>query len=280
MKKDNPLVAVIIPTYNEEKNIDKCLRSIFNQTYPNIEVIVIDDGSTDKSVQIIQEFPVQLLTGFRHQGPAKTRNKGVEFSKGLILVFADADMTFSKGFIEELVRPIIERKYQGTFSKEEYVSNWTNAWSRCWNINKNLPVKKMIPDNFPDEGRDFRAVLKSEFIKVGGFDDTGYTDTWTLAQKLGYNPNSVSGALYYHSNPDNLKEVFVQAKWVAKRPYKYGLIGWFYVLFKSTLLFSLLIGLIKSLKHKEPKFILFKIIFDLAYFLGLLEVVFFGKLSK
>ncbi len=280
MKNDNPLISVIIPAYNEEKNIDKCLRSISNQTYPNIEVIVIDDGSTDKSVKIIQEFPVQLLTGLAHQGPAKTRNKGVKFAKGLILVFVDADMTFSKDFIEELVRSVIEGKYKGTFSKEEYVSNWTNDWSRCWNINKNLPVKKMIPDNFSDEGKDFRAILKDEFNRVGGFDDTGYTDTWTLAQKLGYKPHSIHGALYYHANPDNLKEVFVQAKWVAKRPYKYGLIGWFYMVLKSTLPVSLLIGLIKSLRYREPKFVLFKILFDFAYFLGLLEMVFFTKLSK
>lgn len=279
MSKNNPLVSIIIPTYNEEGYIRLCLKSILDQTYPNLEVIVVDDGSLDKSIQVIKEFSVNLLAE-QHLGPAKARNKGVGIAKGQILVFIDADMTFSRQFIEDLVRPIIKSQYKGTFSKEEYVSNWDNTWSRCWNINNNWQSKRRIPSDFSDEGNDFRAILKDEFDRVGGFDDTGYTDTWSLAEKLGYKPHSVSGAVYYHANPDNLKEVFTQAKWVAKRRYKFGFIGAFITLVKSSLPFSLFIGTVKVFEYKEPKFIIFKIVFDISYFLGLLEMVFLGKLSK
>lgn len=279
MKKTDKLVSVIIPTYNEEKNIKFCLKSILDQTYPKIEIIAVDDGSTDQSIQIIKEYPVQFLAKL-HQGPAKSRNSGAKIAKGEILVFVDADMTFSKKFIEDLVRPIIEGKHKGTFSKEEYVSNWDNMWARCWNINNNWPSKRRIPFDFPDEGKDFRAILKDEFDRVGGFDDTGYTDTWSLAEKLGHKPHSVPGAVYYHANPDNLEEVFTQAKWVAKRRYKFGFMGEFVTLVKSSLPFSLFIGMVKAFEYKEPKFIIFKIVFDMSYFLGLLEMIFLGKLSK
>lgn len=307
MIENNPLVTVIIPTYNEEKNIKNCLLSLDKQSYPNMEIIIIDDGSVDKTKEEISNIqyslpnyssPVMLhrspskpktggqgISNFKlleqnHRGPATARNKAATVAKGEILVFVDADMTFEKDFVSDLVKPIIEKKYQGTFSKNEYVGNWENVWSRCWNINLNRPDKKMIPDDYPEQGLDFRAVIKSEFERVGGFDDTGYTDTWTLSQKLGYKPHVVSGALYYHNNPDNLKEVFVQSKWVAKRKYKYGLLGQLFALVRGSFPISLIVGIIKSIKYVQPLFLVFKLIFDLAAFIGILEMILYKKLSK
>jgi glycosyltransferase involved in cell wall biosynthesis len=282
MKKGKPKVSIIVPSYNEEKNISRCIETLMQQNYQPLEIIVIDDGSKDQTLEYISKFKnqnIKVLTQ-KHLGPAKARNLGVKHASGDILIFADSDMSFDKNFVEDLVRPIISLKYKGTFSKEEYISNWDNRWSRCWNYNQNWPKQKMIPDDYPNEGMDFRALLKSEFQRVGGFDNIGYTDTWSLFKKLGYRPHSVAGAKYYHVNPDNLPEVFLQARWSSKRNYKFGYLGKIIALFRTFLPISLLIGIYKALKYKELSFIPFKITYDLGQLVGILELLFGGKLSK
>lgn len=85
-----PLISVIVPVYNAEKTIKKCLEQLTNQTYTNTEVIVIDDGSTDKSASICEEFNVTLLSQ-PHLGAGVARNLGIKNSSGKYLFFADAD---------------------------------------------------------------------------------------------------------------------------------------------------------------------------------------------
>jgi len=137
----------------------------------------------------------------------------------------------------------------------------------------------MIPEDYPDQGQDFRAIGKKDFLSVNGFDDTGYTDTWTLAKKLGYKPQAVEGAKYFHRNPDSLKEVFLQSKWVAKRSYKLGRLGLVVALIRVSVPLSLIIGIYKALKFQEIGFVLFKLVFDLGAFLGIIEMT-QGKLAK
>lgn len=278
------LVSIIIPTYNEERNVGDCLKTLESQSYQPLEILVVDDGSSDGTLGVVRSLQFsgqrfQLLRQ-RHLGPAKARNFASGKAKGEILVFMDADMSFSKNFIKDLVSPILDGKYKGTFSKNEYVKNWDNVWARCWSINLGLVGKRMIPEDYPDEGQDFRAILRSEFLKVGGFSDVGYTDTWSLAQKLGYKPHTVRGAEYYHNNPDSLKEVYIQARWVSKRKYKFGAFGVLITLVRSSLPLSLINGVTKSLKNNEVSFLVFKVVYDLGQFLGILEMIFKGKLSK
>lgn len=263
------LVSVIIPTYNEEKDISNCLKSLLAQNYHNIEIIVVDDGSTDDTRSKIYDLGFKEIKVFeqKHFGPAIARNLGANRAKGEILVFVDADMTFDKNFIENLIEPIIEGKTIGTFSKEEYVSNWNNVWSRCWNINKNLSKNEMHPDNYPDIQDVFRAILKSKFEEVGGFDSVGYNDDWTLAKKLDIQAVNAPGAIFFHQNPDTLTEVWQQASWIGKRKYKLRLVA----LARASLPMSILIGLIKSIYYKNLYFIIFKMIFDLAISISILK---------
>lgn len=284
-------VSVIIPTYNEEKVIGECLKSLSQQSYLNLEVIIVDDGSTDKTLQVLQKFQIptakrvihskfQILRT-EHAGPGAARNLGARETAGEILVFVDADMTFEADFIERLVQPIIEGKTKGTFSKEEYVSNWENIWARCWNINAGWEPKRRHPKRYPDKQKVFRAILRSEFRRVGGFDTSrGYDDDWSLSEKLGYKAEVASGAVFYHRNPAGLTEVFEQAKWAAKRRYKLGVIGALYNLAVYSFPDSLWQGFWKSLFKKEPLFLVFKIVFDFGAFLGILEYLLFKKVSK
>lgn len=270
-------ISIIIPVYRKMEYLDKCLESLAKQTYRDFEVIIIDDGNSDglKSLKF-KSLKLKLFKQ-QHQGSAIARNLGAEESKGEILVFVDADMTFERDFLKDLVSPILKSKTRGTFSKNELVANWENVWARCWNYNFHLPAKKRLPDNYPDHAPVFRAILKSEFDKVGGFDSKGYNDDWTLSEKLVYQAQAVKGAIYYHYNPESLTEVFQQAKWRVKRKYKLGLWGELGNLFIFTLPFSIILGSLKAISRGEPELLIFKIIFDLGSFLGLLEKILLHK---
>src|SRR5438477_12960858 len=117
----NQKISVIAPVYNESKVIEKFLQSISLQSYPNMELILVDDGSTDETAKLINQFvknsknkflKISLFTQ-NHKGPGPARNLGARNATGQVLVFVDADMTFDKNFIKELTLPIISGKVMG-----------------------------------------------------------------------------------------------------------------------------------------------------------------------
>ena len=256
-------VSVIIPAFNEAQTIGLCLNSLRSQTNLPEEIIVIDDGSSDSTAKIVKQISqnyqrVRLLTQ-AHQGPAAGRNLAAGQARGEILVFVDADMEFAPDFLISLVRPILFGQTKGTWSGEEWVKNWDNVWARCWNYNQGRPTASMIGN--PGQKRVFRAILKSEFDRVGGFDSIGYTDDWTLVNKLGYQPKATR-AKFFHHNPDSLSQVFSQAFWIGKRRYKLGKLGAIITLVKFNPFFSLISGIIGAIKYLEPRFIIFKLVHD------------------
>lgn len=261
-------VSIIIPAFNEEKVVGECLDSLLKQSIKDVEIIVIDDGSTDKTVEKVNKFPVQLLQQ-SHLGPGVARNLGAKEAHGEILVFVDADMVFDKKFIENLIKPIVDKKVIGTFSKEEYVLNKDNVWSKCWNINKNLPLDRMHPIDYPDTQSVFRAILKKEFLKVGGFTPIGYIDDHTIADKLGVQASAAPDAIFYHRNPESLTEIFSQARWVGKNEFRNRKIKNEFLMKLLTLIrysppLSLINGLFQAVIFNLPQFIVFKFVYDLA----------------
>lgn len=280
--KNKFTVSIVIPVYNEEKVIGDCLRSLIEQTYKPLEIILVDDGSDDNTLKIVSsiQYPVSSIKVLhqKHQGPGSARNLGASKSKGKILIFVDADMTFDKNFIGDLVRPIIDGKSIGTFSKNEMVANSENVWSICWNINRNVEKDRMLPKNYPNYAPVFRAILKKEFDGVGGFDTTGeYTDDWSLSRKLKVKSTLARSAIYYHSNPQTLREVFKQARWIGKNEFITGTLFRKIrsLIFYSPLL-SLLIGVYKSFLNFNFAFLVFKLIYDFAIWISVIKS-FFGE---
>ena len=91
-----PLVSIITPVFNREEYISLCINSILNQTYRHFEYFIIDDGSTDKTSKIIEEYlqsdkRITVITNSYNLGAAKSYNKGVEASKGKYLMRLDSD---------------------------------------------------------------------------------------------------------------------------------------------------------------------------------------------
>lgn len=106
------LVTVIIPVYNVEKYIKKCIESVINQSYQSIEIILIDDGSTDGSAKLCKEYAnLDSRIRFMHQsnkGVSAARNLGIDSAKGKYICFVDADDYVDEDYIQFMVRGLKE----------------------------------------------------------------------------------------------------------------------------------------------------------------------------
>lgn len=127
-------VSVIIPVYNAEKYIKRCLNSVLKQTLKEIEVIVINDGSGDSSRDILESY--SIVENFRiinkkNEGASKTRNLGIELAKGKFIYFMDADDYIEKDMLLEMYNKAKEDKldivvcdyYNETLKTKEYIKN-------------------------------------------------------------------------------------------------------------------------------------------------------------
>lgn len=265
----NTPVTVIISAYNEQGSIAACLDSLTVQTYPSIEIIVVDDGSTDETVDVVQRYGVTLLRQ-EHQGPARARNLGARIASGDILIFLDADQTFPPDFIQKLVEPIGEGETICTDFETEYVSNPSNKWAICWNINNGIPLPRRHPLDMPRQRTALRAVLKSEFLNVGGYDDVGYGEDLTLCPKLGVKAIAAPGAICYHANAESLREVFYEGRWYGKGQQVPKTLK---SIWEHTPVWSLKASLRRAWRHRNPCFVIYKIVFGFGVLVGVMQAI-------
>jgi len=280
-------ISVIIPTYNEEKDIEDCLKSLKFQSIKNIEIIIVDDGSTDNTIKIAEKYNIKILKQ-NHQGPGAARNLGAKNSKREILIFIDADMTFDKDYLKNLIKPILKHKTKkivGTTHDYEIATNTDNIWSALWG-------KIRVSKNSAKNVKIFRAIRKDKFLELGGFDPKyGYADDQTFWFKYEIKPVVAENTICYHKNPESLKETYKQARWIGaswKERYfifRIPLVNYFSVLVLC--IFLPWIVLLKSLKIKlgENKISLKNIIKFYwvkfrGYFEGIKKAVIKGEVWK
>lgn len=111
-----PLISVIVPCYNVEEYLPKCIESIQNQTYKNIEILLIDDGSPDKSGKICDEYAVRdnriKVIHKENGGLSEARNVALDVMKGEYVTFVDSDDYVTKDYVEILYKLIMENDAQ------------------------------------------------------------------------------------------------------------------------------------------------------------------------
>lgn len=104
------MVSIIVPVYNKEQYLEKCIKSVLNQTYMDFELILVDDSSTDNSYFLCKKYKELdnrvICKKIIHGGVSKARNKGLELSNGEYIVFLDADDTFYRNALDVLVTGI------------------------------------------------------------------------------------------------------------------------------------------------------------------------------
>jgi glycosyltransferase involved in cell wall biosynthesis len=123
----NPKVSIIIPVYNAEKYVERCIEACVQQTHPNIEVIAVNDGSKDKSQGILDKlslkYPNVMVIHQNNEGVTRARVKGVENATGDYVCFSDADDYYSKNAIESLLTIAQKEKADIVMGNCRYVTD-------------------------------------------------------------------------------------------------------------------------------------------------------------
>lgn len=214
-----PSVSIIIPIYNVEKDLVKCLESVSRQSLQDIEVILINDGSTDSSYQIAGNYVKKdsrfSLYSQKNIGLGETRNRGIDLAKGNYLAFVDSDDFLDDDYIEKLYKKATET--DADVVQGEVLEFWDDG--RSTELEQDLSKISGIclnRDNVNDFYRDdffthtFRhyawnkiyksAFVKEHHLKFGDNKKIFAEDTWFQLQLLHYFPHIeyVPGSQYHY----------------------------------------------------------------------------------
>lgn len=161
MNSNLPLVSIIVPSYNHYNYLEQRLESIFNQTYPNFEVILLDDCSSDKSQEILLEYaknPRVSHCVFNDTNSGNTFiqwNKGIELAKGEYIWIAESDDFCELSFLEKLTKPLIEDdKTALAFCQSNSVDEKSKITGSWLNHTNNLDADLFLT-NFVMKGNEF-----------------------------------------------------------------------------------------------------------------------------
>lgn len=211
--KNIPYISIIVPTKNEECQIEVCIQSLLTQEYPKdkYEIIVVDGDSSDNTTKIMGVYPVKIVNGGHN--PAEARNIGVTHSKGEILAFTDADCIATPDWLKNLVHKF-ETRTVGGIGGALRMRRVGNMVSLLADVTTQATYRGFITSNV--------AYRRDVFEEVGGFDSRLVCgedwDLWWRVLDKGYEVPFEQKAIVYHgpientSTISNLKKEFWYAK--------------------------------------------------------------------
>jgi glycosyltransferase involved in cell wall biosynthesis len=178
-------ITVIVPTYNSEKYITRCLSSLLCQTLPIDEILVIDDGSTDNTIELVQktfsnESHIRIISA-SHFGVSKARNIGINLAIGDLIGFLDSDDTWDEAKWEI--------HYKHLITHEDCVASFSNARiipvaSKSKNRNPIVPstTENILLNHFVVEGSASSVIIRRDLLlSIGGFDtNLNFGEDWDL----------------------------------------------------------------------------------------------------
>ena len=169
----NKTVSIIIPVYNTENYLKRCVQSVLNQTYRNLEIILVNDGSTDNSLKICEEYKRLdervCVISENNRGVSHARNVGIKKANGEYLYFADSDDYLDVNSIKKMVEEIETKKCQlvvGGYTEIEAKNNTVlkeNKWRRLQL--KSNEAKRLVLDEDSIGGYLWNKLFKSSIIK-------------------------------------------------------------------------------------------------------------------
>ena len=181
-------VSVIVPVYNTEMYLEKCLSSLKNQTLKEMEFIVIDDGSTDKSFEIMKKYAKEdkrfRVYSKENEGVGKTRNLGIELAKGEYIGFVDSDDFISNDYFEELYNSAKKMDAEISVSPNVYMieNNKSKKISRPIDSHRNKEVIDDFSFLISDAGEQWDKIYKKSFLDKNNIrcleDRVWFEDVW------------------------------------------------------------------------------------------------------
>jgi glycosyltransferase involved in cell wall biosynthesis len=164
-----PKVSVIIPTYNRPGMLCEAIESVLSQTYKDYEIVVVDDGSTDNTKEVVKKYGDKLRYFYQNnQGPSAARNQGVDRSSGAYLAFLDDDDLWLPNFLETHVRTLDEEGDLAFVCSGAYVVNETGKQIDIWKMRASNSFLDLYHMNFV---LTLTVLLRRQcFDAVSGFD--------------------------------------------------------------------------------------------------------------
>lgn len=223
--KNNSLISVIVPVYNDERFLKSCIDSIINQSYSKLEIILVDDGSTDNSPKILDEFSAKdsriKVYHKKNTGVSDTRNYGIERATGEYICFSDADDILTKDYVKYLYSLILKYKAQislslkmfGTFDREQVKKVIENV------ISGENAAEKILTYNIPIGV--YSKLFNAKFLKLQNiqfdtdlFIGEGFNynfDAFMKAQKVAISNKKIY--FYRRDNNASATTKFSMKKW-------------------------------------------------------------------
>jgi len=203
-------VSIVIPAYNEEDCIERCIKAVLSQKHKDLEVILVDDGSTDRTVEIARQYPIKIVKG-NHKGNSAAKNFGWKKAKGDVVIFIDADMVIHPNYVSKTLKCYEDKKIGGTTHAELLFNKKPSFIARI------LYLRKKIGEFYDPI---CIKTCRRKFIKsIGGFNlDLGYFDDWELGtriKKRGYKIVWTKGKVW-HEEIENLKGLMKQNRWLGR----------------------------------------------------------------
>ncbi|GEM_PF-1071037 len=221
-------VSVIIPTLNEEKNIGRLLDSVNASKYPDKEIVIVDGGSSDSTVEIARSRGARVVKETGNKCPANAKNLGAKAAKGEVLLYLDADThSISPNFIKDGMKEFSKRevigvapnnkRHLGTFwSKALYHSRTLFRWIENLAATGKTSLESNKISYFPN------FVRRDVFFKVGGYDIDGLEDQGFYKRYRQFEEKNRKKTVYigkcelYSQEPGTLGSILRQTKWYGR----------------------------------------------------------------
>jgi glycosyltransferase involved in cell wall biosynthesis len=268
-----PKVSVIIPVYNARQTLGNCLTSIFNSSYSNFEVIIVDDGSTDGCTDICGKFPCKVIIIGQKSGPGKARNIGAANSNGSILLFVDSDCVVGNDWMKKMIESLSDDSIAAVGGGYSFVAGAGKTIIERFAFLELEFRRKTMPRFVESLTSCNLACRKDAFLDAGGFpthlrypasEDLEFSYDLSKKYKLLWDKNNGVGHYFRNTIRGYLKQQFNFARPLVnlylRKPAlitakthhkKNGFIAIFFIIF-------LLTGLL--LHFFEPKWILLSLV--------------------
>ncbi len=216
--EDNMKISAVVPTYNNEDVIEECIESLLNQTRKFDEIIVVDDGSTDKTPEIIKRLPVKIIRA-KHSERSHARNVGWKNTTGDFISIIESDSVYDRNWLENIMKKLKNGAYIVNDTRRVY--NPQTFFSKM--EDEILKVRQQRGRYKPFAGWTFK---KEVLEKIGGYDEniTGPEDVelgYRLIKK-GYKISQAFDAIQYHKGePKSFGDLLKRAWWFGTHVQEY-----------------------------------------------------------
>jgi biofilm PGA synthesis N-glycosyltransferase PgaC len=216
----DPLVSVIVPGYNEAKVVGNCIESILASEYPNFEIILVDDGSTDETLAVMQTFEADQrvrVIGKPNGGKASALNVGIAAARGEILFFVDADGLFTPSAIREMLNGFTSEKVGAVCGNDAPVNlDRIQTQLACIQthvgtgfVRRALALINCLPIVSGNIGAFRRSVIEETGTFLEGFIGEDLELTWRV-HKAGFQVNFAPRAVVLAEVPSTVKDLWKQ----------------------------------------------------------------------